>query len=105
MNKLFQILIFLSIALSLSAQKYYYYAGNKIMLPITDSIVVYTCSNLSDREKMCGAGAQKLIIHKDDASKIHNNEVTSKEYVIVDDSVSVRMSNHFYIKESQGQDK
>ena len=68
------------------------------MLPITDSIVVYTCSNLSDREKMCGAGAQKLIIHKDDASKIHNNEVTSKEYVIGDDSVSVRMSNHFYIK-------
>ena len=93
MYKFFNIIILLCFVLPLSAQKYYYYKGERIDLDVSDSVVAYTYpiqSNDSIRPNLI----TKQMIHKDDAQTITKRQVLSKEYIVE----SHRMSNHFYVK-------
>ncbi len=91
-------LISLFIAVSVYSQKYYYYAGEKVKLQISDSVVVY--SSISDKDENISVGALcKHIMHK---AQIHCSDtqvITSKEYIIqLDEQTNRKMSNHFYVK-------
>ena len=98
MKRTLVILFFSFPIFTFSAQKYYYFKGNKVSLPISDSVDGYTCSDPALYRNRDVCLIQEQTISRNEANHISKEKILSKEYVIGDNSASIKMSNHFYVK-------
>lgn len=88
----------LLVAVSVYSQKFYYYAGEKVMLQLSDSVVVYS-SDYNEGKNICARTPRMQTMHKSHIQCPDTQIITSKEYIIqLDGQTNRKMSNHFYVK-------